>query len=142
MARWGMMPPNAPVITPFLDERITDLLEPIPAEMSLDYQLHSDLIRVRYPDFAMLPFKNKTAPSRIDPPRERDLARRSLQPSLKALLDRRRSATNAGFALPRAALGLVSCNLARRYGWICQRTLLVDHLVAMTNEATGIRTQA
>ena len=58
LAPYGLLAP-CPVVTPFLDPAIVDLLMAAPFERVADRRLHTDALHRRYPQYADLPFDRK-----------------------------------------------------------------------------------
>jgi hypothetical protein len=58
LAPYALLAP-CPVVTPFLDPAIVDLLMAVPFERVADRRLHTDALHRRYPQYADLPFDRK-----------------------------------------------------------------------------------
>ena len=52
----------ANVITPYLDAEVFDFLSALPGEMLVDRPFHTDAISFAFPEYAQLPYEDKTAP--------------------------------------------------------------------------------
>lgn len=50
------------VVMPYLETEVFDFLTALPVEMFLDKEFHTETIRFAFPEFANIPFEEKTAP--------------------------------------------------------------------------------
>lgn len=53
---------SANVVMPYLESEVFDFLSALPAEMFLDHNFHTETIQFAYPEFAHIPFEEKSAP--------------------------------------------------------------------------------
>lgn len=53
---------SANIITPYLETELFDFLTVLPAEIFLDHNFHTETIALAFPEFAQIPYEEKTAP--------------------------------------------------------------------------------
>lgn len=53
---------EAQVVMPYLETEVFEFLSALPSELFLDHEFHTETIRFAFPEFAHIPFEEKTAP--------------------------------------------------------------------------------
>lgn len=99
---------QATVITPYLDAELFGFLAALPAEMLLDHRFHTDTIACAFPEYAAIPYEEKTAAPVLDFASFRTLSRDIFRYSTTR---RYRQLTSSFFFLSRYMRSLVD----RRY---------------------------
>jgi asparagine synthase (glutamine-hydrolysing) len=122
------------VISPFLDHELFDFLISLPAEIIVDHSFHTDTIRLAYPEFASIPFEDKTSPgfdrSRIHSAFADEFSAAALFKGSPSLI--------RPFALKsRLALSKISRSFGASQLWFLRRAAWCYQLGVLADRATG-----
>jgi asparagine synthetase B (glutamine-hydrolysing) len=115
------------VYSPFLDHDLCDFLIGLPAEMTLDRQLHDDAIRAAYPKYADLPYESRL-PESAGALDRRHTFRNIRELTAYILRKRPRRLTNPSFVLPRLGAGLASFGSLWPGSWFVHAVLYLTQL--------------
>ena len=127
---------NIPLVyTPYLDWKLFDFLGSIPASLLVDHQLHTDVIRQAYPEYAHIPFETKRAGST-----NHGFFRRLAMDFLRHLAERRNSQLlRYSYMLPRLAAVLADGAGARV--WFVRTAVYLLQLEALSVTQPGLLTR-
>jgi len=116
---------GANVITPYLDADVFDFLYALPGEMLVDHRFHTDTITFAYPEYAHIPYEDKTAPAVQDFNRFRAFGRDIFRYSTTK---RNHRLTNPFFFLSRYLRSLVDKSYSRTAAVFGEQAILLLQL--------------
>ena len=116
---------GANVITPYLDADVFDFLSALPGEMLVDHRFHTDTIAFAFPEYAHIPYEDKTAPPVLDFNRFRAFGRDIFRYSTTK---RNHQLTNPFFFLSRHLRSLVDKSYSRAAADFGEQAILLLQL--------------
>ncbi|HSK73909.1 MAG TPA: asparagine synthetase B family protein [Pyrinomonadaceae bacterium] len=105
-----LLPDSTEILMPYLDKDVFDFLSSLPARMLLDHNFHTETIAFAYPEYASIPYEDKSSPPIMDTAHFRNYSREIL---LYALTKRKKKLVNRNILLSRCLRGMFDSGYSR-----------------------------
>jgi hypothetical protein len=131
LATFSILDLSTPVLTPYLDFEFFDFMTSLPIELTIDGELHTEVIQKAYPQWQHLPFEAKQAILQPDTSSFRKFGREILNYvySRNGVKFTRRS-----FVVPRVLRILLDADYSQSINWFAPQTVYLVQLERMLQD--------